>query len=455
MRIALYVRVSTLVQVEKGNSVPEQKKRLQAYCESRGWDNYDFFVDPGHSGSNMDRPALQKLIASVTNYDMVLVYKLDRLSRNQRDILYLIEDVFQKNNVDFNSITENFDTSTPVGKLMLSMMGAFAELERQQINERMMMGRIASANKGRWRGGSGVPSGYIYKKGTNRLEIDETKAPYIVQIYNLFEEGYSYSHIYEKMAEMGFKLSNPHRIRVILSNATYKGCINYAGEIYPGNHKAIISEEQFDRVQQIIKQRDIERNYPSLKQRHLLTGFLYCSCGSRACYHKNMQRGKAYEYYECYSRMSHKTMAKAKRCTNKIWRKADLEEEIWNVLEELEYEDIKTEEPDLIKPKEKELKTVEKQIEKLMDLYLIDGIPQDTLVTRLNALNQKKETLCEEITTLKNKSHKMTATEFKNQKSKLSSIRNADLETQRAFIGSLIESITLLPGHDLKIKWRF
>jgi site-specific DNA recombinase len=168
-----------------------------------------------------------------------------------------------------------------------------------------------------------------------------------------------------------------------------------------------------------------------------------------------MQRGKAYEYYECYSRMSHKTMAKAKRCTNKIWRKADLEEEIWNVLEELEYEDIKTEEPDLIKPKEKELKTVEKQIEKLMDLYLIDGIPQDTLVTRLNALNQKKETLLEEITTLKNKSHKMTATEFKNQKSKLGSIKNADLETQRAFIGSLIESITLLPGHDLKIKWRF
>ena len=455
MRIALYVRVSTLVQVEKGNSVPEQKKRLKAYCESRGWDNYDFFVDPGHSGSNLDRPALQKLIASVTNYDMVLVYKLDRLSRNQRDILYLIEDVFKANNVDFNSITENFDTSTPVGKLMLSMMGAFAELERQQINERMMMGRIASANKGRWRGGSGVPNGYIYKKGTNRLEIDPLKAPYIVQIYNLFEEGYSYSHIYEKMAEMGFKLSNPHRIRVILSNATYKGCINYAGEVYQGNHEPIISAEQFDRVQDLIKQRDMERNFPSLKQRHLLTGFLQCSCGSRACYHGFNKNGHRYEYYECYTRMSHGKMAKAKRCTNKIWRKADLEEEIWNVLEELEYEDIKTEEPDLIKPKEKELAKVEKQIEKLMDLYLIDGIPQDALVTRLNALNRQKDTLREQIDTLKKKSLKMSYTDFRKAKGKLGSIRKADLETQRAFIGSLIESITLLPGHDLRIKWRF
>jgi site-specific DNA recombinase len=153
--------------------------------------------------------------------------------------------------------------------------------------------------------------------------------------------------------------------------------------------------------------------------------------------------------------MSHGKMAKAKKCTNKIWRKADLEEEIWNVLEELEYEDIKTEEPDLIKPKEKELAKVEKQIEKLMDLYLIDGIPQDTLVTRLNALNRQKDTLREQIDTLKKKSLKMSYTDFRKAKGKLGSIRKADLETQRAFIGSLIESITLLPGHDLRIKWRF
>ena len=159
MKIALYCRVSTLLQFEKGNSIDEQKKRLQAYCESRGWENFEFFVDAGYSGSNMERPALQELIQRITEFDTVLVYKLDRLGRNQREILYLIEDVFGKNNVNFNSITENFDTSTPVGKLMLSMMGAFAELERQQINERMMMGRIASAEKGRWRGGSGVPTG--------------------------------------------------------------------------------------------------------------------------------------------------------------------------------------------------------------------------------------------------------------------------------------------------------
>ena len=166
MKIALYVRVSTLVQFEKGNSVDEQKKRLEAFCEAKGWTDYEEFVDAGWSGSNMERPALQELIKRADEFDVVLVYKLDRLGRNQRDILYLIEDVFK----NFNSITENFDTSTPVGKLMLSMMGAFAELERQQINERMMMGRIASAEKGRWRGGSGVPTGYKYIPGRNTYE---------------------------------------------------------------------------------------------------------------------------------------------------------------------------------------------------------------------------------------------------------------------------------------------
>jgi site-specific DNA recombinase len=98
--------------------VDEQKKRLEAFCEAKGWTDYEEFVDAGWSGSNMERPALQELIKRADEFDVVLVYKLDRLGRNQRDILYLIEDVFK----NFNSITENFDTSTPVGKLMLSMM---------------------------------------------------------------------------------------------------------------------------------------------------------------------------------------------------------------------------------------------------------------------------------------------------------------------------------------------
>ena len=452
MKVALYIRVSTVTQYEKGQSVPEQKKRLKAYCDSKGWTDYEFFIDPGNSGSNMDRPALQKMISQIKRFDLVLVYKLDRLSRNQRDTLYLIEDVFNANGVDFNSITENFDTSTPVGKLMLSMMSAFAELERQQINERMTMGRLAAANLGKWRGGSGVPTGYIYspksKGGSGRLEIDETKAEYVRQMFSLALKGYSLNHIKEVMEKEGLHTATANVVKTILTNPIYIGYQRYGGEVYPSNHTPIIDRETFNNVQEIVN----DKTKTTVKRKHLLTGFLYCSCGSRACYH----RAGKYEYYECYTRMAHKTMRKTdKKCPNKIWRMEELEETIWDVLEELEYEDVISEAPDLITPKKKELEKVEKKIEKLMDLYLVDGISQDSLVTRLNALNLEKDTLSEQLATLEEKAHRTTKKEFKQIKSKLSDIKESDIETQRAFLGSLIESITLLPYHDLEIKWKF
>ena len=439
------------MQFEKGNSIEEQKRRLKAYCDSRGWDDIEYFVDAGYSGSNMDRPALQDLIKRSAEFDTVLVYKLDRLGRNQRDILYLIEDVFQ----NFNSITENFDTSTPVGKLMLSMMGAFAELERQQINERMMMGRIASAQKGRWRGGSGVPFGYTYNPGDKFLKIDPDKAPMVKEIFSLFLQGYSFNAIYERTRA----LSNAHNIRKMLENPVYTGKIKYAGEIYDSEHDPIISEEDFARVQALIKKRDLERNYPAIAQRHLLTGLLKCSCGARVCFHQKKHKLKSgivnYEYYECYSKMHHKKM-KTGDCSNKIWRKADLEELVWNTIEELDFDDITIEErDDHTEEYKKQIENVERQIAKLVDLYSMDGIPVDILTSRLNALNSKKNALLEQIDIEQKKALKMDENEVRERLSDIETIRKADLTTQRAFLFSLIDSITLLPNHDLKIKWKF
>lgn len=455
MKVALYIRVSTAVQFEKGNSVPEQKRRLQAYCESRDWNDYDFFIDPGHSGSNMERPALQKLLRNISRYDLVLVYKLDRLSRNQRDILYLIEDVFLKNNVDFNSITENFDTTTPVGKLMLSIMGAFAELERQQINERMTMGRLAAAEKGKWRGGSGVPTGYRYspksKGGSGRLEIDEASAPFVKIMFSLADKGHTMNHICEEVGRMGFSLSGAYVVKTILTNPIYIGMQRYGGKVYPSDHEPLIDKELFDRVQEFVQTRE----KPSMKSKHLLTGFLYCSCGSRVCYHGIKKNGRRYDYYECYTRMSHGRMKKAEKCPNKIWRMKDLEDAVWNVLEELEYEEIQTFEPDRLAPAQNELKKTERQIEKLMDLYLLDDMPQDVLSKRMEALNQKKEELLKQIDALSSLPKKTTASDFQKMKGKLAKMKQADLMTQREFLSSMIERITLLPDHDLEFQWKF
>lgn len=132
-RAALYIRVSTLEQAQEGYSVGEQRERLIAYCKAQDWLIADIYVDGGYTGSNLNRPGIQKLMSETEKFDVVLVYKLDRLSRSQRDTLYLIEEIFRPNKVDFVSMQESFDTSSPFGKAMIGLLAVFAQLEREQI----------------------------------------------------------------------------------------------------------------------------------------------------------------------------------------------------------------------------------------------------------------------------------------------------------------------------------
>ncbi|HBG12143.1 MAG TPA: integrase, partial [Clostridium sp.] len=132
-RTALYIRVSTTEQAQEGYSIGEQKERLEQYVKAMGWIISGEYIDPGFSGSNTDRPALNKLIDEINQHDIVLVYKLDRLSRSQKDTMLLIEDVFLKNDVDIVSMSESFDTSTPFGRAAIGLLATFAQLERENI----------------------------------------------------------------------------------------------------------------------------------------------------------------------------------------------------------------------------------------------------------------------------------------------------------------------------------
>ena len=160
MIVAGYVRVSTDLQMEKGYSIGEQTDRLESYCSAKGWTLAKIYTDGGYSGKNLDRPAIRQLISECKSYDLVLVNKLDRLSRSQKDTLYLIEDVFRANGVQFASITENFDTTTPLGIAMIGILSVFAQLEREQIKERMHMGRVGRVKKGLWHTSGKPPIGY-------------------------------------------------------------------------------------------------------------------------------------------------------------------------------------------------------------------------------------------------------------------------------------------------------
>ena len=187
-----YVRVSTENQLEN-YSIDEQIERIRAYCTAKGWSLAKIYSDGGYSGGNIERPALKEMLLHLSDVNAVVVYKLDRLSRSQKDTLTLIEDRFLPSNTDFISINENFDTSTPFGRAMIGILSVFAQLEKDQITERFTMGRIGRSKAGYYHGGSTSPTGYDYKDGL--LVVNEYEAAIVRTIFSQFLNGKSINAI--------------------------------------------------------------------------------------------------------------------------------------------------------------------------------------------------------------------------------------------------------------------
>lgn len=257
MNVAGYVRVSGENQIEN-YSIPQQKKFLEDYCNIKGWDLIKIYVDAGYTGANIQRPAMQELIEDIAVYDIVLVYRLDRLSRSQKDTLYLI-DIFKENNCKFASIYENFDTTTPLGMAMLGIMSAFAQLERETIKERMAIGRKGRIQKGLWRAGSNIPTGYDYVDG--RLVIREDEAIQIRTIFDLYLKGWSINKIrhymHDNYTNRYSSWARPTSIINTLNNTIYIGMLPSKTDNtdYQGIHEPIIDIEVYKQVQQLMKAR--------------------------------------------------------------------------------------------------------------------------------------------------------------------------------------------------------
>lgn len=233
-RTAIYIRVSTQEQAMEGYSIQAQTERLQAYCKAKGWGVFHAYTDAGFSGSNMQRPALSQLLDDVEagRVDCVLVYKLDRLSRSQKDTLHMIEDVFLDHGCDFVSMSENFDTSTPLGRAMIGILSVFAQLEREQIRERMAMGRTERAKSGLWQGGGWVPIGYDYVDG--RLVPNPVRAAAVRDIYDLFLAGTPITSI-KLIVNKKYALNLADTtVRSVLSHRLYVGDIVWMGNVYKG-----------------------------------------------------------------------------------------------------------------------------------------------------------------------------------------------------------------------------
>lgn len=470
MRVALYPRVSGHEQ-EENYSIPEQIERMKKYCESRDWMVYKIYTDSGFTGSNLDRPGLQALMkdSEAGKFDMVLVYKLDRLSRSQKDVLYLVEDVFDKHGVFFSSMTENFDTSTPFGKAILGILAVFAQLEREQIRERTMMGKQARAEEGKWGGGSTEPIGYDYSIKDDMLYVNEYEAMQIKDIADMFLKGTPVRAIERICDEKGYRHKygdwTAGSVRRVLSNPLYLGMINYNGKQYQGSHTPLFDQQTFDDMQVIMNER--KEKFAATYKPHtsLLGGILYCKhCGGK--YAKNNYNSTML-CYSCYSRSKKmKRMIKDPNCKNKHYRMLDLDymviEAITNLSLDPEFiQKMRDEKPvndvsEKIKTINKEIEEIASQISNMMDLYSLGNMPLDVINQKVTALNTTKASLQKELDSLNapdTTDDEMTVEQIQSL-ANLINEKDLTLEDRRKIVQSLIYYIEI-DNEDVTIHWKF
>jgi site-specific DNA recombinase len=321
-RCAVYTRKSTEEGLEQEfNSLDAQRESGEAFVRSQaheGWtclpDHYD---DGGFTGGNMDRPALRRLLADIEagRVDCVVVYKVDRLSRSLLDFARMME-TFEKHNATFVSVTQQFNTSASMGRLVLNVLLSFAQFEREMISERTRDKIAAARRKGKWVGGMPLLG---YNVIDTKLVVDEEEAERVRQIFNLYLEREGLLTVVRTLEDRnwrtkrwttargvvyGGKPFDKTRLWNLLTNVTYTGMLRYKDEVHRGEHKAIVGEDLWQGVQSKLKRNGCTGGpLPRNKVEALLKGLLHCvPCGcAMSPSHSTKDGNKRYRYYVCQS----------------------------------------------------------------------------------------------------------------------------------------------------------
>ncbi|MFR1837445.1 MAG: recombinase family protein, partial [Turicibacter sanguinis] len=372
-----YLRVSTEQQIEN-YSIPLQKERLQAFCHSKGWNNITEYLDAGYSGSNLERPSLKQLQKDIKNnkINMVIVYRLDRLSRSQHDTLYLIEEIFSRHGVEFISLSETIDTTTAFGRAMIGVMSTFAQLEREMIIDRFRSCHQKMVqDEGLWAGSAGVqPYGYT-RLQRGQLVVNEEEQKHIIRIFEEYINLKSYAKIHRKLEAEGFPKIRNVRMIHILQNKLYIGEVSFAGEWFKGSHKPLVPVELFNTVQEIIKNNRVN-SYGKVKNK-VFTGKVFCGqCGEE--YHPyatnaKLATGKKVTYYHMICARRKIPSRYDSKCFNRNMKREIFEKEIFSRIENLNTSG----EIELVNKSlqyKKEINKIDKKISKILDLYMDDRL---------------------------------------------------------------------------------
>ena len=451
MHTALYIRVSTDAQYEEGYSVDAQKQKLEQYCRLKDITEYEFYIDGGWSGSNIDRPEMKRMREDIRNrrISAVIVYKLDRLSRSQKDTVFLLEDVFIPNGCSFISLNENFDTTTPYGKAMIGILSVFAQLERENIRERTRMGMAERVKSGLWMGGGRVPFGYDYEPGRDIL-VPNGHAEDVRRIYELYLQGYSTT----QLAEM-FDVSEDKQITDILDRVTYLGKIRFRGEVFDARHEPIVTQELWDMVQAERRRRSTKKAVPNT---YLLTGLLYCGrCGAKMRYQK-WGRNKVKIY--CYSQQSSKKyLIKDSSCDNVKADSAQVESivlaDLFRRTDSISAEGVVSE---ITASAERVLKQrYDEAAAKLKRLYNLYAASGDELL--LETIEENKAALASLRKQLEEESaSRSTSRELTRRLLKVSNLRSQwdslSMKERQQAVNTCIEKI-VIDGSDIDVFYRF
>lgn len=314
LRCAVYTRKSSEEGLEQEfNSLHAQREACEAFIASQrseGWvlvrDQYD---DGGISGGTLERPGLKRLMADIEDglVDVVVVYKIDRLSRSLADFAKLVE-VFDRNGVTFVSVTQSFNTTTSMGRLTLNILLSFAQFEREVTAERIRDKVAASRKKGMWMGG--VPP-FGYRVENRKLLVDEDTAAHVLWIFARFLEIGSCTELARDVGARGIRTPRGNRIDKkylyrMLSNRAYIGEAVHKGDSYPGEHDAIISQETWDRVHAILQESPRKRAARTRADTPaLLKGLLYGPDGAAFSPTHTRKGGRLYRYYVSQTVLKH------------------------------------------------------------------------------------------------------------------------------------------------------
>jgi DNA invertase Pin-like site-specific DNA recombinase len=252
-KVAIYTRVSTEDQARKGFSLAAQKERLTSYCKAKDWEILAEYVDDGYSGRDENRPGYQQMLIDRDKWDLIVILKMDRIHRNSVNFAIMM-DKLKNWDKGFASVQEAFDSTTAMGRFVMDIIQRIAQLESEQISERVKLGMTQKAKTGEGYLGFNIPYGYDYKNGELILNPDEAKI--VKMIFQLYLKGQTLSSIVKQLNKWGIQTKRgknwgKQTVSTILKNPIYCGIKHWKDIIHKGTHMRIIDVPTFNKIQEL------------------------------------------------------------------------------------------------------------------------------------------------------------------------------------------------------------